>query len=69
MEIIAAFVLLQVSGLAALYIELEEDGAKRNGRNARAQRVPRLYRPTVEYQKHQFRLGDLTDTQVREFTR
>jgi hypothetical protein len=66
MEDIAAFALIQLSGLGALYVELEENDAHRT---AQARRVPRLYRPTIEYENHQFRLDDLSDTQVREFTR
>jgi hypothetical protein len=66
MEDIAAFAILQMSGLGALYVELEEMDAHQR---AQAQQVPRLYGPMIEYQNHQFRIDDLSDTQVRDFTR
>jgi hypothetical protein len=59
---------IQLISLLLLYLELDTDGAVRAHIVAWLQKVPRLYRPSVVYEYHRFRLSDLDDTSVWEFT-
>jgi hypothetical protein len=63
-----ALVAVEISRIVALYISRETDEAIQEHIRSLYSETPRLYRPTVDYQHHQFRLSDLSDAKVREFT-
>ncbi len=60
---------VQVASLLILSHQLETDEAVEAFIASGLLRVPRLYRPTINYQYHRFRLSDLDDITVQEFTR
>jgi hypothetical protein len=69
MDDIAIYTILQLSSLAALYVELEELENGNELQSSRAPRLRRIYRPPVDNQQHRFHLEELSNVKVREFRR
>ncbi len=60
---------VDICSLICFHVALEEEEAVAQYLAEQFRAVPRLYRPTISYEHHRFRLNDHDDDVVRAFTR